>query len=151
MQATMNACPPSPAPQPAGAVSPPRWFDWRGSGCILVVEDDEFIRTLVSRTVTRLGFITREANDGLRAVAQFAADPGLYTLVLLDFNLPGIDGKETLARLRRLRPDVRAILMSGLPRHEAMGQFSGRGPAGFLPKPFTIEAIASELRAVLEA
>lgn len=147
----MNDCLPASAPQPSRADAPPRWLDWRGSGCILVVEDDEFIRTLVSRTVTRLGFVATEANDGLRAVAQFAADPGLYTLVLLDFNLPGIDGRETLARLRRLRPDVRAIVMSGLPRQEALGQFNGRGPAGFLPKPFTIQAISTELRAVLEA
>jgi two-component system cell cycle sensor histidine kinase/response regulator CckA len=121
------------------------------SGCLLVIEDDDAIRAVVTRTVTRLGFTASEASDGARAIAQFASDPGRYTLVLLDFMLPGMDGNQILARLRHIRPDVRVILMSGLSRQEATSQFDGQSLAGFLQKPFTLEALATELRAVIEA
>jgi DNA-binding response OmpR family regulator len=147
----VNDCLPFTAQRPAAVSSPPRWIDWRGSGFILIVEDDEAIRTVVARTVTRLGFEANEAADGPAAIEQFASDPGRYTVVLLDFMLPGMDGRQILARLRHLRPDVRVILMSGLGRQDATSQLEGLGLAGFLQKPFTLEALALELRSVVDA
>jgi DNA-binding NtrC family response regulator len=149
-QVSMNECVPlSPLP-PVTAAAPSRWLDWRGSGCILVIDDDEAIRTVVSRTVARLGFTSVEASGGQQAVALFESDPGRYALVLLDFMLPGMDGLEILSRLQQIRPDVRVILMSGLGRQDAVGQFVGQGVAGFLQKPFPLEAMVTELRAVLK-
>lgn len=147
----MNECLSPTAGHHAAAIAPPRWTDWRGSGCILVIEDDDAIRAVVTRTVSKLGFTSNQASDGPKAIAQFAADPGLYALVLLDFMLPGMDGRQILARLQHLRPDVRVIMMSGLSRQEATSQLDGQSLAGFLQKPFTLEALATELRAVIEA
>jgi two-component system cell cycle sensor histidine kinase/response regulator CckA len=147
----MNECLSQAARHPAAAVAPPRWIDWRGSGCILVIEDDDAIRAVVTRTVSKLGFTSNQASDGPKAIAQFAADPGLYALVLLDFMLPGMDGRQILARLQQLRPDIRVILMSGLSRQEATSHLDGQSLAGFLQKPFSLEALATELRAAIEA
>jgi len=124
---------------------------WRGSGRILVIDDDDSIRTAVARTVARLGFTVNQASDGQQAIVQFESDPGLYTLVLLDFKLPGMDGSEVLSSLRRIRPDARVILMSGLNRQEALEQFTGLGLTGFLQKPFALDSLVSELRAALDS
>jgi two-component system, cell cycle sensor histidine kinase and response regulator CckA len=144
----MNALSPPPA---AGVAAPTRWLDWRGSGRILIVDDDAAIRTVVARTVARIGFTSEQASDGPKAIAQFDLDPGAYALVLLDYLLPGMDGKEILSRFQRVKPGVRVILMSGLSRQESMGHFAGCGMAGFLQKPFPLEALVTELRAAIEA
>jgi len=136
-----------PAGQTARVAAPPAWPGWRGSGCVLVIDDDDSIRSVVARLVTRLGFTASQASDGQKAIAQFEEGPERYALVLLDFKLPVMDGSEVLSRLRRVKPDVRVILMSGLSRHEALEEFTGQGLAGFLQKPFTLDSLVSELRA----
>jgi DNA-binding response OmpR family regulator len=114
-----------------------------------VIDDEDSIRTVLARSVAKLGFTASQASDGPQAIAQFESDPGLYTLVLLDFKLPGMDGSEVLSRLRKIRPDVRVIIMTGLSRQEALEQFAGQGLAGFLQKPFSLGALFAELRAAL--
>jgi DNA-binding response OmpR family regulator len=116
-----------------------------------VIDDDAAIRSVVARTLTRIGFTSKPVSDGPEAIALFESDPGIYALVLLDFMLPSMNGAEILSRLQRLRPDVRVILMSGLGRHEALSQFGGKGLAGFLQKPFPLDVMVAELRAALEA
>ncbi len=147
----MSECPLPLAQQAAAVLAPPRWYEWRGSGCVLVVDDDNPIRTVVARALSKLGLTAREASDGQQAIELFQACPSLYTLVLMDLNLPGMDGTGILSRLQRIRPDVRVILMSGMSRTDALSQFDGRGLAGFLQKPFPLEALVGEMRAVLEA
>ncbi len=117
---------------------------------MLVVDDDSAIRSVVSRTVGRLGITSSQAGDGEQALTLFQADPGRYALVLLDFMMPGMDGLEVLARLQKIKPDVHVILMSGLGRQDAVGQFSGLGISGFLQKPFPLEELAAEVRAAVE-
>lgn len=145
----MNENPGASAGQPPKAAPPSPWLGWSGSGCILVIDDDDPIRTVLARSVTKLGFTASQASDGQQAIAQFESDPGRFKLVLLDFKLPGMDGSEILSRLRQIKPDVRVILMSGLSRQEALEQLPGQGIAGFLQKPFALGALFSELRAAL--
>ena len=145
----MKECPPAPSLQ-SPALGRPRWLDWRGSGCILVVDDDAAIRMVITRTVARLGFTSSEAADGRQALEMFESDPGRYALVMLDFMLPGMDGLEILSRLQRKRPDVRVILMSGLGKPDGVGELAGLPPTGFLQKPFLLEALVAELRAVVD-
>ncbi|HMD61420.1 MAG TPA: response regulator [Opitutaceae bacterium] len=129
----------------------PAWPAWRGSGCILVIDDDGPIRTVVARSAARVGFTVDQASDGQQAIALFESNPARYTLVILDFKLPGMDGTEVVSRLRQLRPDIRVILTSGFSRQEAMEEFLGLGIAGFLQKPFALETLVSEMRAALDA
>jgi DNA-binding response OmpR family regulator len=144
----MNDCLPRAAPTPAA--DSPKWYDWRGTGTILVVDDDSAIRSVVFRTVGRLGVTADQAGDGETAIALFQADPGRYSLILLDFMMPGMEGPEILARLHAIKPDVHVILMSGLGRQEAVSQFAGLGVAGFLQKPFALENLVAEVRAVVD-
>jgi DNA-binding response OmpR family regulator len=117
---------------------------------MLVIDDDSAIRSVVIRTVGRLGITANQAGDGEQAIALFQAHPERYALVLLDFMMPGMDGLEVLSQLQKIKPGVPVILMSGLGRQEAVGQFSGLGISGFLQKPFPLEDLAAEIRAVVD-
>jgi two-component system cell cycle sensor histidine kinase/response regulator CckA len=126
-------------------------MDWRGSGRVLVVDDEDPVRTVIERAVTRFGFTSNSAANGPAAIALFEPDPMIYTLVMLDIKLPGMDGLEVMRRLRLARPDVPVILMSGYNKLDVSHSPSEGAVTGFLHKPFTLDSLAKELRAVLEA
>jgi len=69
--------------------------------------------------------------------------------VLLDLTMPGLSGEETFAELHRVRGDVRVVLSSGYDADEVTGRFEGRGPDGFIQKPYTMEALRETLRRAL--
>ena len=125
-----------PAPSPLGLPAEAR---------VLVVDDDEAVGLVLSRTLTRLGYASDVAADGVKALSLYEADPAQYALVLLDFKLPGMDSGTVYRRMRVLRPDVPVILMSGYNREDALGNSAGMELAGFLHKPFTRETLASAL------
>ena len=131
------------AEKPAAAV------EWSGSGTVLVVDDEETIRSTAARMLQRIGFDIVLVSDGREAVEVFRADPGRFTLVLLDLTMPHMDGEETFAELRRMRADVRVVLMSGFNRQEALVRFPGKGLSSFLQKPFTFAALRDVLQRVL--
>jgi CheY-like chemotaxis protein len=75
----------------------------------------------------------------------FEADPAQYSLVLLDFKLPGMDSGTVYRHLRGLRPDLPVVLMSGYNREDALEKSAGMDLAGFLHKPFTPDTLRSAL------
>ena len=123
---------------------------WRGHGRVLVIDDEETVRLVAARTLEVLGFKVDTASDGIEALALFRRDTSGYCLVLLDLTMPRMDGEETFRQLRLLRPDMKAVLMSGFNKVEAVNRFLGKGLSGFIQKPFEIEALTAELRRVLE-
>ncbi len=122
---------------------------WRGSGCVLVVDDEETVRSTVALVLKRLGFEVALASDGREAVEIFAANSARYVLILMDLTMPRMDGRQAFVELRRIRGDVRVVLMSGFNEQEALSQFSGKGLAGFLPKPFQFDQVSETLRRAL--
>ena len=128
---------------------PSGFTEWRGEGTVLVVDDEEGMRSTVARMMQKLGFEPVLAADGRQALDIFRAGPDRFTLVLLDLTMPHLDGEQTFAELRRLRPDVRVVLMSGFNSQEALVRFSGKGLASFLQKPFTIESLGAVMHSAL--
>ncbi len=122
---------------------------WRGEGTVLVVDDEETMRSTVARMMRLLGLDPVLASDGREGVEIFRAQPEKFALVLLDLTMPHMDGEQTFTELRRLRPDVRVVLMSGFNAQEALVRFPGKGLASFLQKPFTIDAVRAVLQDVL--
>jgi CheY-like chemotaxis protein len=114
------------------------------------VDDEEPIRALVAHSAERLGFTPTMVSDGIQAVAAVQADPGSWTVVILDLKLPGIDGIEALRRIRVLRPDLPVILMSGYHRNTPPSGPEAAVPTGFLSKPFTLEMLVQQLRETLK-
>jgi two-component system, cell cycle sensor histidine kinase and response regulator CckA len=128
------------APRAAGAA--PRS---RGGETVLVVEDEEPVRTLLQRLLARGGYTVLSARTGAEALTIVAEHPRV-DLVLTDFAMPGqMTGKDLLAELRRRKPDLRAICMSGHAA-EVIAE-----PGVFLPKPFTPDALLACVRARLDA
>jgi len=136
----------------AGEVSDltqPAATGWRGSGHVLVVDDEEPVRAVAARMLTSLGFSVETAADGREGVELYRRNPGRYALVLLDLTMPHLDGEEAFRQLRQLHPGVKVLLMSGYNQQEAAGRFTGKGLAGFVQKPFEVERLAAAVRQVI--
>jgi PAS domain S-box-containing protein len=112
----------------------------------LVVDDDEPVRLVTSELLRSMGYEAETAATGEAALAWFQAEDARFDLVLLDIVMPGIDGLETLRRLRALKPGVHVLLMSGHAEHGAKHEFAAEGPAAFITKPFNRNALETRLR-----
>jgi PAS domain S-box-containing protein len=122
---------------------------FKGSGRVLVVDDEETVRTVAARMLERLGFQVELAVDGRDAMEKFRAAATPFTLVLLDLTMPHLDGEETFRQMRQHHPGVRVILTSGFNQQEAVNRFAGKGLAGFLQKPFELTGLVQVVRSVL--
>jgi CheY-like chemotaxis protein len=120
------------------------------SGTVLVVDDEEVVRTIARSTLESWGYRLLLAENGQIATDLFARTPDEISLVLLDLTMPVMNGEQTFQRLQRIRPDVRVILMSGYDEADAVERFGGSRLAGFLQKPFTALQLAKVVRRVFE-
>jgi two-component system cell cycle sensor histidine kinase/response regulator CckA len=146
------------ADQGASNTSPSNQADEKRA-TILIVDDQEMVRTLVADLLTDLDYEVITASDGHDAIdlysrmkeeAQANDQPEHpVDLVILDMILPKIDGVETFDRLRELNPDVRVILSSGYDVDDRVKELLGRGALGFIQKPYHIEALLNMVRKVL--
>lgn len=118
-------------------------------GMVLVVDDEESVRHTVQRMLESAGCQIVTARDGAEGVEKFRESPESYAAVLLDLTMPRLDGLETLRALRKLRPEVRVLLMSGYSEADALSRFAGEALTGFLQKPFTPTALRRKLESVL--
>ncbi len=106
------------------------------SGTVLVVEDEAPIRKLISRVLGRRGYRVLTAATGEEALELMERETEAPVLVVTDVVMPGMDGLEMGHRLRRRRPGVPLLLMSGYAQEALEGELPGFDCA-FLPKPFT--------------
>jgi two-component system cell cycle sensor histidine kinase/response regulator CckA len=123
----------------------PAAADVRMPGPILVIDDDEAVGIVLGRALAKLGYTADIAVDGARGVELYRRDPARYSLVLLDFKLPGMDSRTVFGEIRSLRGDIPVVLMSGYNRDEALEKSQGLHLSGFLKKPFTMDALAAAL------
>ena len=128
----------------------PEGADWRGTGLILVVDDEKMVRSLARRVLEKFGFRVMTADDGLRALEIFRPHAAEIVAVLLDVTMPNLDGAETFREMRSLRPDIRVILSSGYDQREAMSKVASEELAGFLRKPYLPMDLIDRVREVLE-
>ena len=123
---------------------------WKGSGTVLVVDDEETVRKATRRMLENLGFQVVDAADGIEGLLKFRELRLRLNLVLLDLTMPRMDGVETFREMRRERPDVKVLLMSGFSEQEAVSRFTGKGLAGFIQKPFKSADLSRKIQEVLE-
>jgi CheY-like chemotaxis protein len=120
--------------------------DLRGSGTVLVVDDEELIRKYTKSALKLYGYTVLLANDGREALRVFGQNSADIGLVLLDVAMPGMDGLQTLERIREIRPDVAVVVCSGLGDVDVEARFAGKGAAGFFPKPYTVKQLARKVK-----
>jgi two-component system cell cycle sensor histidine kinase/response regulator CckA len=122
----------------------------RGSGAVLVVDDEDVIRKIAKTALQRLGYVVLTAANGEFAVELYSRNSEQIDVVLLDMVMPVMSGEETLKRLLEIRPDATVVAMSGFDEREAKRCF-GNGIAEFLQKPFTASQLAAKIAAARRA
>lgn len=124
---------------------------WRGSGRVLVVDDEESVREITSKILRHYGFEPTVAIHGREAVDLFRRQPGHFCVVLLDLSMPVMDGREALREISQLDPRVPVLLMSGYDKTDSTELLTTDQVAGFLQKPFQAACLAAALREALNA
>ena len=135
----------------ADAAPPPPPQTDGGHETLLLVEDDEQVRRLAQRVLERLGYTVLVACDGgdaLRVATMFAEQ---IELLVTDVVMPVMGGRAVAAELRRLRPDVQVVYMSGYTDDAVMQAGALEAGATFLQKPLTPQSLARAVRAALDA
>jgi len=126
----------------------------RGSGRLLVMDDEDYVREFVAEALADLGYDVQVASNGSEALAAYqrALDEGEpFDAVLLDLTVPGdIGGAAALARLREIDPAVAAICSSGYSSDPMIGDPLAHGFRATLVKPYTIEELGRAVQSVLE-
>jgi PAS domain S-box-containing protein len=122
----------------------------RGHGqLVLLVDDEEAVRQITTRTLEKFGYHAISAGDGAEAIALYAARAAEIAVVLTDMMMPVMDGLATIRVLRKLNPNVRIIGASGFAANEPLSQMGALGVRHFLPKPYTAEALLKVLWEIL--
>ena len=122
---------------------------WKGTGCVLLVDDEEEVRRVGRRMLQKLGFDVLLAADGREALGLFEQHASRITAVILDLTMPHLDGEAAFRELRRLKADVAVILSSGYNEQDVTQRFVGKGLAGFIQKPYQVSALRAKLQQIL--
>ena len=126
-----------------------------GKGKILVMDDEAMVRQVLDKMLSHLGYGAEFARDGDEALALFtqAQKSGeVFAAVILDLTVPGgLGGKETMERLLKIAPGVRAIVSSGYSEDPIMAKFEKYGFSGMIAKPFKVAELSKILHQVILA
>jgi CheY-like chemotaxis protein len=121
----------------------------RGSGTILVVEDQDDVRRLVAASLRRCGYEVLDAANGEAAIQLCRAHPGPIALMLLDVVMPGMNGPAVSRACLEIRPGTKVLFMSGYTDSALQEELGAAGPPAYLQKPFTPVQLAEKVREVL--
>jgi two-component system, cell cycle sensor histidine kinase and response regulator CckA len=122
----------------------------RGNGLILIVDDEETIRTLGKKVLENTGYTVLTASDGSEALKIFRENVADIRAVLLDLTMPKMNGKETFRELCRIQPDVKVLLSSGYNEQDTINHFADKGLAGFIQKPYTMKNLLEAIAKVID-
>ncbi|MCM0082627.1 PAS domain S-box protein [Geomonas sp. Red32] len=117
---------------------------WKGSGTVLLVDDEETVRRVGSEMLEEMGFAVVTANDGREAIDVYRSRSDI-SFVILDLTMPHMDGEQCYRELRALNPDVKVIMSSGFGELEVTQKFVGKGLAGFVQKPYKFAALLDSI------
>ncbi len=122
----------------------------RGNGeVVLVVDDEEAIRTIVRSALERFGYAVMLAHHGAEAVALYAQHRHRIAVVLTDMAMPVMDGPATIIAIKTIDPEAKIVGSSGLTTHGDSAKAVGAGVRHFVAKPYTAEALLRTLGKVL--
>ncbi len=140
-------------PQPADELSggEEQQTDWKGVGTVLLVDDEDSVRSVGKRMLVRAGFDVLLARDGIEAMELFRQHADEITCVILDMTMSNMNGEECFRKLREIRADIPVILSSGYTEQIVSEHFAGDVPAGFIQKPYVLGNLVEALRAALGA
>ncbi len=139
------------AERPAEIVAPekPEIADLTGTQSILLVEDEEAVRAFAARALSTRGYKVHVAASGAEALEIVRRVGGAIDLVVSDVVMPEMDGPSLLRELRKQRPDLKIIFVSGYAEDAFKKNLPEGELFGFLPKPFSLKQLATAVKEAL--
>lgn len=120
---------------------------WSGGGRLLLVEDEAMVRAVAERALTRAGYVVTTAEDGEEGLASIA-NGGEFDLVVSDVVMPGMDGPAMARAIRKVKPDMPVLFMSGY-AEEQLRRDIDIDNMYFIPKPFSVQQIGDKVGGIL--
>ncbi|MBV9505918.1 MAG: PAS domain S-box protein [Acidobacteriia bacterium] len=123
----------------------------RGSGTVLVVDDEAVVRDVSKEALERGGYRVLLAENGREALDIFRQHSGIIDLVLLDLAMPVMSGEETHRLMKEIRTDVPILVSSGYSEAMASSRFGRRGMEAFIQKPYTAREVVERVQKTLSS
>jgi two-component system cell cycle sensor histidine kinase/response regulator CckA len=125
--------------------------DLTGTGCVLLVEDEDAVRNFARRALERQGYEVLEASTGAEALEVMASAGDRVDVVVSDVVMPEMDGPTLLKHLRKSYPGIKFIFVSGYPDDAFRKSLEDGEEVEFLAKPFKLPQLAAKVKEVLLA
>jgi CheY-like chemotaxis protein len=123
----------------------------RGNGeLVLVIDDEEYVRSIAKRTLERFGYRVLVANNGAEGVATYAKHGSEIAIVVTDMAMPVMDGPATIVALRAMNATAKIIGSSGLASNRSVAKAVGAELEYFVPKPYTAETLLRTIHTALQ-
>jgi signal transduction histidine kinase/CheY-like chemotaxis protein len=135
--------------EPPAAAATPEAAPPRGTGVVLVVDDEDLVRRTAGRMLASLGYRPELVGSGQEALAWLEARPAAPAAVLLDLAMPGMDGPTCFRLMRQRLPTLRVVVTSGFARNAGVQQLLDEGACDFVQKPYRTIDLAQALAAAL--
>lgn len=125
-------------------------LDWRGSGTVLVVDDEDHVRHVTELMLTQFGLDVVGAQDGMEAV-EIVRDRGEgIDLVVMDLTMPRMTGEEAFLEMKKIRPNIKVVMTSGYNEADSSSNLKTQEIFEFLQKPFDLEKLIGTVRKAVE-
>jgi len=125
--------------------------DVTGQDTILLVEDEEAVRSFAARALRMRGYNVLEAGGGEEALEIVKSEAHTIHLIITDVVMPSMDGPTMVRHVKQLKPDLRVIFMSGYAEEAFRRNDQSSEDIHFLPKPFGLKQLAAKVKEVLSA
>lgn len=116
---------------------------------VIVVDDEDYIRDVTKATLEKFGYRVLTAADGTEGLALFAQHGAETAAVIADVAMPYMDGPSMVRAMRKMDPNLKMIMMSGLMNENQRNEIESLGITSVLSKPFTAENLLEELKKIL--
>lgn len=122
--------------------------EWRGSGSVLLVDDEANVLAVGRSLLEKIGCPVITASDGCEAVATYRLLGPEIAFVIMDLTMPRMNGEEAFEELQRIDPKVKVFIASGYSKSEITAQFVGKNVAGFIQKPYQMVELRNMLNGI---
>jgi two-component system cell cycle sensor histidine kinase/response regulator CckA len=125
--------------------------DLTGAGRVMLVEDEDAVRMFGARALRNKGYTVVEAASGEEAIAMLAnGEADAIDLLITDVVMPGLDGPSMIRQVRETHPDMKVVFISGYTEDSFRKRLDVADDIHFLPKPFTLQQLASKVKEMME-
>lgn len=118
---------------------------------VLVIDDEQALREVLNEILEIAGISAICVGSGEEGAALFLEQHNQIRAIFLDLHLPGMGGLATFRALRKIKPTIPIIIISGQPEYVTMAEFDGQEHLSYLEKPFTLDVLMAKVNKILDA